>query len=122
MDIIDYQPKTDRLAVNQGMFVIALRTIKALGYEIEDAYIEKAETAYRNFYDAERKHLLFDKDFPDIISLTDLEPEFFSLWLFDRAMLSDSMVINHLEQIPILNKVSNSLTQIMGPPPRYVFG
>lgn len=108
VDIIDYQPKTDRLAVNQGMFAIALRTIKALGYDVEDAYIEKAETAYRNFYDVKRKHLLFDKDFPDIISLTDLEPEFFSLWLFDRAMLTDRMVINHLDQIPILNKVSNS--------------
>jgi len=108
VDIIDYNPKTDRLAVNQGMFAIALRTIKELGFEIDEAYIEKAETAYRNFYDVQRKHLMFDKDFPDIISLTDLEPEFFSLWLFNRAMLTDAMVINHLEQIPILNKVANS--------------
>jgi hypothetical protein len=108
VDIIDYIPKTDRLAVNQGMFAIALRTIKELGYDISDSYIEKAEAEYRNFYDAERKHLLFDKNFPEIISLTDLEPEFFSLWLFNRAMLSDTIVINHLEQIPILNKVSNS--------------
>ena len=108
IDIIDYQPKTDRLAVNQGMFAIALRTIKALGYNISDSYIEKAENGYRNFYDVKRKHLLFDKDYPDIISLTDLEPEFFSLWLFNRPMLTDTMVINHLNQIPILNKVPNS--------------
>ncbi len=108
VDIIEYNPKTDRLAVNQGMFAIALRTIKELGYDISDDYIVKAEQAYRNFYDAERKHLLFDKNFPDVISLTDLEPEFFSLWLFKRPILSDEMVINHLEQIPILNKVSNS--------------
>ncbi len=104
VDIIDYQPKTDRLAVNQGMFAIALRTIKELGYDISESYIEKAEEAYRNFYDPERKHLMFDTDFPDIISLTDLEPEFFSLWLFDRPMLTDSMVINHLNQMPILNQ------------------
>uniref|UniRef100_UPI00404764C1 hypothetical protein n=1 Tax=Mariniflexile sp. TaxID=1979402 RepID=UPI00404764C1 len=108
VDIIKYNPKTDRLAVNQGMFAIALRTIKELGYDISEAYIEKAETAYRNFYDIQRKHLLFDKDFPDIISLTDLEPEFFSLWLFNKPMLTDEMVINHLDQIPILNKVPNS--------------
>jgi len=108
VDVIDYQPKTDRLAVNQGMFAIALRTIKELGYDIAEAYIEKAEIAYRNFYDIERKHLLFDRNFPDIISLSDLEPEFFSLWLFNRAMLTDTMVINHLEQIPILNKVPGS--------------
>lgn len=108
VDIIDYQPKTDRLAVNQGMFTIALKTIKELGYDISDAYIEKAETGYRNFYDKERKHLLFDRNFPDVISLTDLEPEFFSLWLFNKPILTDEMVINHLEQIPLLNKVPNA--------------
>ncbi len=108
VDINKYEPKTDKLAVNQGMFAIALKTIKELGYDISDSYIEKAETAYLNFYDVERKHLLFDTDFPDIITMTDLEPEFFSLWLFDKPMLTDEMVINHLEQMPILNKVPNS--------------
>jgi len=108
VDINIYNPKTDKLAVNQGMFAIALKTIKELGYDISDSYIEKAEAGYLNFYDVERKHLLFDRDFPDVITMTDLEPEFFSLWLFDKPMLTDEMVINHLEQIPILNKVSNS--------------
>ncbi|MEP6796374.1 MAG: hypothetical protein ABJB16_18745, partial [Saprospiraceae bacterium] len=108
VDIVDFNPKTDRLAVNQGMLAIALRTIKELGFDISDDYILKAENEYRKFYDAKRKHLLFDKNFPDIITLTDLEPEFFSIWLFNRPMLTDEMVINHLEQIPHLNKVSNS--------------
>jgi hypothetical protein len=114
IDIIDYNPKTDRLAVNQGMFAIALRTIKELGFDISDAYLEKAETAYRGFYDQQRKHLLFDNEFPDIISLTDLEPEFFSLWLFNEAMLTDEMVINHLEQIPVLNQNPNAPHPEMG--------
>ncbi|WP_395051316.1 hypothetical protein [Flavobacterium sp.] len=108
VDIIDYNPKTDRLAVNQGMLVIALRTIKELGFDISEAYIDKAEQEYRNFYDVKRKHLLFDKEFPDIITLTDLEPEFFSLWLFNKPILTDEMVVNHLNQMPVLNKVSNS--------------
>ena len=108
VDIIDYNPKTDRLAVNQGMLAIALRTIKSLGYDISEDHIQKAENAYRAFYDPQRKHLLFDRKFPDIISLTDLEPEFFSLWLFHRSILTDSMVINQLEHFPILNKVANS--------------
>jgi hypothetical protein len=108
IDIIDYNPKTDRLAVNQGMLAIALRTIKSLGYDITDEHIQKAEDAYRAFYDSKRKHLLFDRKYPDIISLTDLEPEFFSLWLFNRSILTDSMVINQLEHFPILNKVSGS--------------
>lgn len=108
VDIIDYNPKTDRLAVNQGMLAIALRTIKELGFAISEEYIGKAEKEYRNFYDVKRKHLLFDKNFPDIITLTDLEPEFFSLWLFNRPILTDEMVINHLNQMPVLNKVKNA--------------
>ena len=104
IDIIDYNPKTDRLAVNQGMLAIALRTIRELGFDLSDEYLEKAETAYRAFYDPQRKHLLFDKAFPDIISLVDLEPEFLSLWLFDRPLLTDSMVINQLKQVPSLQK------------------
>jgi hypothetical protein len=108
VDIVDFNPKTDRLGVNQGMLAIALRTIKELGFDISETYIEKAEAEYRNFYDAGRKHMLFDRNFPDIITLTDLEPEFFSLWLFNRPILSDEMVRNHLDQVPILNKVPNS--------------
>jgi hypothetical protein len=108
VDIVDFKPKTDRLGVNQGMLAIALRTIKELGFDISDEYIQKAEKEYRNFYDSERKHLLFDRNFPDIITLTDLEPEFFSLWLFNRPMLTDEMVKNHLDQIPVLNIVANS--------------
>ncbi len=108
IDIVDFNPKTDRLGVNQGMLAIALRTIKELGFDISETYIQKAEKEYRNFYDAKRKHLLFDRNFPDIISLTELEPEFFSLWLFNRPMLTDEMVKNHLDQIPVLNKVSNA--------------
>lgn len=108
VDIVDFNPKTDRLGVNQGMLAIALRTIKELGFDISENYIESAEAEYRNFYDEKRKHLLFDRNFPDVITFTDLEPEFFSLWLFDRKMLSDEMVINHLDQMPVLNKVENS--------------
>ena len=108
IDIIDFNPKTDRLAVNQGMLAIALRTIKELGFDISESHIERAEQAYRNFYDIKRKHLLYDRKYPDLISVTDLEPEFYSLWLFNKPILTDEMVINHLDQIPILNKVPNS--------------
>ncbi|HNS17525.1 MAG TPA: hypothetical protein PKI34_06880 [Bacteroidales bacterium] len=108
VDIVDFDPKTDRLAVNQGMLAVALRTIKELGFELSEAYLEKAEQAYRNFYDPQRRHLLFDRNYPDIISLTDLEPEFFSLWLFGRPLLTDEIVINHLDQMPVLNRVPDA--------------
>ncbi|WP_051538813.1 hypothetical protein [Prolixibacter bellariivorans] len=114
IDVCDYVPKTDRLAVNQGMFAVALHTIKALGYDISDDYLNKAESAYRKFYDPKRKHLLFDRQYPDLISLTDLVPEFLSLWLFNQPMLTDEMVVNQLNHMPYLNKVPNSPHPEMG--------
>ncbi|HJW29882.1 MAG TPA: hypothetical protein VJ508_11655, partial [Saprospiraceae bacterium] len=108
IDVIDFNPKTDRLCVNQGMLAIALRTIKELGFDLADSYIEKAEEEYRNFYDAGRRHLIFDRNYPDIISLTDLEPEFFSLWLFHHPILTDEIVQHQLDQMPVLNKVPGS--------------
>jgi hypothetical protein len=105
IDVITYEPKTHRLAANQGMFAVALKTIKALDYdEVSDGYINKAVAAYKNFYDPTRKHLLFDTRYPDLISLTDLEPEFLSIWLFNEKMLTDEMVKNHLDRMPLLNK------------------
>jgi len=50
------------------MLAIALRTARELGYNISESYINKAEQAYRDFYDSKRKHLLFDRNYPDIIS------------------------------------------------------
>ena len=73
VDVMEYNPKTKRMAANQGMFAVALRTIKALGYPVDDAYLAKAEQEYRNFYDPQRKHLLFDSNYPDLITLTDLD-------------------------------------------------
>ncbi|HEY9183885.1 MAG TPA: hypothetical protein VIM94_01015 [Salegentibacter sp.] len=108
VDVMEYHPKTERMAANQGMFAVALKTIQALGLEIEKDYVMLAEQEYQNFYDEERKHLLFDTDYPDLISVTDLVPEFLSLWIFEKPMLTDEMVQNHLDQIPALNKVKNS--------------
>ncbi|TBW28119.1 hypothetical protein EZJ28_09875 [Gramella sp. KN1008] len=108
IDVMEYHPKTKRMAANQGMFTVALKTIKALGVEISEDYIAKAEKEYSNFYDPERKHLLFDTDYPDLISFTDLIPEFLSLWVFDEPMLTDEMVKNHLDQIPALNKTNKA--------------
>lgn len=108
IDVMDYHPKTQRMAANQGMFAVALKAIVALGVELDEDYVAKAEKEYVNFYDRERKHLLFDTDYPDLISFTDLIPEFLSLWVFDEPMLTDEMVQNHLDQIPALNKTDKA--------------
>lgn len=90
-------------------------SLRALGLEIEDNYVRKAEQEYRNFDDKERKHLLFDTDY--IISVTDLFPEFLSLWVFRKPMLANEMVQKYLDQIPALSKVENSLHPEIGTTP-----
>lgn len=37
--------------------------------------------------------------------MTDLEPEFLSVWGINEPIVTDFMIINHLEQMLILNKV-----------------
>lgn len=114
IDVMEYEPKTQRMAANQGMFAVALKTIQALGIDIDKAYVNKAEEEYRKFYDPSRGHLLFDTSFPDLISLTDLIPEFLSLWVFDHPMLTDEMVKNQLDKIPALNKAKGAPYPEMG--------
>ncbi len=114
IDVMVYNPKTERMAANQGMFALALKTINALGVKIDDEYMTQAEAEYLKFYDTERKHLLFDKNYPDLISFTDLIPEFLSLWIFDKPMLTDEMVQNHLNQIPVMNKSDKAPYPEMG--------
>lgn len=96
--------KTSDISVNQGIWAVTLKVAKALGFPVEQARIDAAIGAYRDFYDAQRGYILNDRLYPHSISAGDLLPEFVSLWLFDEPMLTDEMVINTLERIPHENE------------------
>jgi hypothetical protein len=102
-DLANFEEKTDTVSVSQGMYAVTLRAAKELGCNVSEKYIKKAEQAYRDFYDANRGHLLMLRNYPDMVSVSDLLPEFVSLWLWNRPILTDEMVINHLEAVPIIN-------------------
>ena len=57
-DVVDYPTGTMDLAVNQGMWAVTLRVAKELGFPVDENYIEKAEAAYKAFYE---KILLFQQ-------------------------------------------------------------
>jgi len=40
------------------------------------------------------------RNIPDAIGFSDIFPEFLSLWLFKRPILTDEMVVSHLNHIP----------------------
>ena len=107
LDVIDYPQGTSEICENQGVFAVTLRVIKELNIpgvseRISEAYIEQAESGYRSYYDAERRMLRAARNVTDAVGFGDLFPEFLSLWLLKRKILSDEMVINHLDRIPVL--------------------
>ena len=107
LDVIDYPRGTSDICENQGMLAVTLRVIKELAIpgvsdRVSEDYLEKVEEAYRGYYDPVRKSLRPARDIADAIGFDELFPEFLSLWLFQRKILTDEMVVNHLNRIPVL--------------------
>ena len=105
-DVVYYEQKKSTLSVNQGVYAVTLMAAKELGLEVDQDYIDKAVREYRSFYDEEKGYLLSDRDFPYVISFTDLMPEFVSWWLWDRPLLDSEMVLNTLDKFPVINDCS----------------
>ncbi|HEX4488551.1 MAG TPA: hypothetical protein VH088_19890, partial [Terriglobales bacterium] len=106
-DVMEFPNGTSDIAVNQGMWAVTLRVIKALDVAgvsetISDAAIENAENAYRSYYDPQLKRVRPAKDVTDAIGFEEIFPEFLSLWIFNHKILTDEMVQNHLDRIPTM--------------------
>ncbi len=95
--------KMTNISLNQGVFAVTLRVCKELGFDVSDEYIEKANTAYRAFYDPERGYLLNDSKKPHVGSYGDLMPEVASFWLFGEGILGKEITINTLNKLPHRN-------------------
>jgi hypothetical protein len=107
LDVIHYPEGTRILCENQGMLAVLLRVIRELripdvSASISENYIAKTEEEYRSYYDAKRGFLLPARNIADAIGFPDIFPEFLSLWLFKRPILTDEMVVSHLNHIPVM--------------------
>ncbi len=105
-DCVEYPNRTSNLSVNQGMLAVTLRVAQELGMPVKKDYIEKANAAYRAFYDKKRGYLIDNKAYPYVISFNSLLPEFVSLWLFNEPILTSEMVNNTLDKVPTHNGYS----------------
>jgi hypothetical protein len=108
LDVIRYPEGTNILCENQGMLAVLLRVIRELqipklSASISEVYIAKAEEEYRSYYDATHGFFRPARNIPDAIGFADIFPEFLSLWLFQRKLLTDEMVVNHLDRIPVMS-------------------
>jgi len=107
LDVIQYPEGTNILCENQGILAVLLRVIRELDIagvsaSISESYIAKAEEEYRSYYDASVGWMVPARNIRDAIGFSDIFPEFLSLWLFKRKILTDAMVVSHLNHIPIL--------------------
>lgn len=106
-DVIDFPNGRRDVCSNQGVWAVTLRVIKELAIPgisatISEDLLRKAEDGYRGYYDPALKCLTPVRGETNAISPTDLWPEFLSLWLFHRQILSDEMVCNQLDRVPAL--------------------
>src|SRR5258708_37900288 len=90
------------------MLVGRLREIKELQITgvretLSEDYIGKAEAHYRSYYDTTGKFMRPARDVAGAIGFAEIFPEYLSLLLFKRKILTDEMVVNHLDHIsPIM--------------------
>jgi hypothetical protein len=107
LDVIRYPEGTSVICENQGMLAVTLRTIKELQIPdvsemISEAHLRQAEDLYRSYYDQDRKFMRPARDIHDAIGFAEIFPEYLSLWLFQRKILTDEMVLSHLDRIPVM--------------------
>jgi hypothetical protein len=107
LDVIRYPEGTSIICENQGTLAVTLRVIKELNIPglsetIGDAHLSKAEELYRSYYDPVKKFMRPARNIADAIGFAEIFPEYLSLWLFNRKILTDQMVVNHLDRIPAM--------------------
>ena len=107
LDIVSYPEGTSAICQNQGLLAVTLRVIRELKISgvsdtISDEHIESAEELYRSYYDAVLHFMRPTRGVTDAIGFAELFPEYLSLWLFNRKILKDEMVVNHLDRIPVM--------------------
>ena len=107
LDVIRYPEGTSVICENQGILAVTLRVIKELqipgvSETIQEIHLARAEELYRSYYDPVKKFLRPARDIDDAIGFAEIFPEYLSLWLFNRKLLTDEMVVNHLDRIPVM--------------------
>lgn len=107
LDIVSYPKGISTLCQNQGMLAVTLRTIRELqipgiSNTISNHRLANAEKLYRSYYDADLGFMLPERGMKDAIGFAELFPEYLSLWLYDKKILTDEMMTSHLDRIPVM--------------------
>lgn len=93
---------SDALAYNQGLLCLARRAMVNLGLaKVNEGHVAAAQRGYRSFFDNARGYVQCAKAsrFASAQDVSALLPEFLSRYLYNEAILSDSMVLAHVNRI-----------------------
>jgi hypothetical protein len=85
----------ERVAHNQGLYVVALRSMLEHGWgDVVAADVDRARARYAEFFRSDFGFMTLGKDswWADKIDISVLFPEFLLRWLFKESALSDGMI------------------------------
>lgn len=107
----------ERVAHNQGLYVLALRAMQQLGLGgIANQTVDAAKAHYQAFFDAGPGALRLGKDswWADKLDLSALFPEFLLRWLYAESALPDSVVGSTVERFRTIGAVTDAQGRIAG--------
>lgn len=93
---------SEAIAHNQGLLSLARRSMVRLGLgQVTESDVAAAQERYRSFYSARRGYLTLGKysKFARAQDISAVFPEFLSRFLYDEPILTNSMVLSHVERI-----------------------
>jgi len=92
----------EAIAHNQGLLCLALRSMVRFGLgAATEGDVATAQERYRSFYSPRRGYVALGRysRFARAQDVSAIFPEFLSRYLYDEAILRDSMVLAHVERI-----------------------
>ena len=113
-DTVQFE-QPERIAHNQGLYVLALRALQFLdlGY-VSDQRLNQAKAHYTSFFRPELGALTLGKDswWADALDLSALFPEFLLRWLYAETALPDSVVgstVDRFRQVAAVTQPAGAL-------------
>jgi len=110
--------EVERIAHNQGLYVLALRALRLLDMgEVTDAQLAQAKAQYGSFFRPELGAMALGKDtwWAATIDLSALFPEFLLRWLYDEAALLDQTIlatVDHFRKVAAVTQSDSTLAGI----------
>ncbi len=116
-DTVQFEQR-ERIAHNQGLYVLALRAMRFLELgRITDQQITQAKAQYAGFFRSDPGALTLGKDsaWATAIDLSALFPEFLLRWLYDDTALPDATILSTVDrfrQVAAVTQPDGSLAGI----------